>query len=193
MARFTEKLGTGFLVILVVIVVAALCGWFWILASTEPLHNPLARFFPWPIACSSRGCVTTTSWLRLHAAHTAFAQATQQQVPTFRDSLGTLIRQHLIRHSWLRPPVSDADAQRYRFEILNLHDDATLRASTGFSGAEYDRHVIIPFLEQEALREARQVESLEQLYALLGQERTVIVFPFYLKWDREKGIVVPRD
>ena len=163
--------------------------WAWVLLSPDPLANPLANMFPWPIACSTRGCITTARWQAHLQSRLAFMATTNQAVPTSAEALQTLIRHHLSAHALVRSPVTLADVRRYREEILNIKDDASVTAATGLSLAEYDEQVVLPFLQQEALRRQLKVESIEELYLQLAQDRAIIVLPFALSWDKTKAVV----
>lgn len=163
--------------------------WLWLLAAPDPLHHSLATLVPWPVACSSRGCVTTTAWNRHTTTRVTFAHTTHQDTPTSAQTLETLIRQHLTKHAVIRSPVTPADARRYREEILNSRDEAAVKAATGLTLANYDEHVLLPFLQQEALRQQRKVESTPELYAGLAQDRFIVVLPLALGWDRSRATV----
>lgn len=193
MSALVQRVILGLILLIGIGAFILLSGWLLILTWSGSIAAPVAHYFPWPIACSTRGCVTTISWLRHHRTLTTFANAANEEAPLYPASLTTLLRQHLIHIAWSRSPVTASDVQRYREEILNIHDEQALLTSTGLSVTEYDRYVILPFLEQEALRSLRHVESLEELHRLLAHERAVFVLPFYLQWDSETATVITRD
>jgi hypothetical protein len=122
----------------------------------------------------------------------AFAEATGQTPPSQADALTTVVRQHLVRNAFLRAPVSKQDAVRYREEVLKARDSQAVRDATGLTLDDYDTFVILPLLQQEALRQERRVESLDELFKLLAAERPVFVLAWPLKWDRGVAKVVER-
>jgi hypothetical protein len=159
-----------------------------LLLSQDPLGHPLSTFLPWPVACSTRDCITTTQWQRYHAIQTTFAQATGESPRTAPEVLTTLLRQHLVEHAFLQSPVSLLDAQRYRTDVLHLPDDK-IKELTTLTPAEYDALVVVPFLEQEALRTQLKVESTDELYVHLSRSRWIGVFPKGWWWNRERALV----
>ncbi|MEX2054976.1 MAG: hypothetical protein WD972_02235 [Candidatus Andersenbacteria bacterium] len=163
--------------------------WLWVLAINDPLTKGLATNVPWPIACSTRGCITTLAWHNQHERATSFATAAQQPTPSTTDSLTTLVRQHLIRHAAVTSPVTTAEARRYREEILNQKNEDFVKKVTSLSLDEYDEQVLVPFLQQEALRQSRKVESNDELFKQLAGERWIGIFPFSLGWDKATGSV----
>lgn len=138
---------------------------------------------PLPIACSTRGCISTKEWRRAERTQSAFTKATDSPAVAAEAALTTLLRQHLVHHALLRPIATAQEAQRYRVDILNLTDEAHVLATTGLSLAEYDLYVLVPFLEQEALREQRGLATAEELYTQLAAERYLIALPLSLQWD----------
>ncbi len=174
---------------LTILLVAFLALWLWVLASSDPAHNLVARYFPWPIACSTKGCVTTLTWQDHLQARRAFATTTEAVPPISAEGLTTLIRQHLARNALVRSPITPADARRYREEILNVKNEAQLQQAINVTLAEYDESVVIPFLQQEALRQERKAESAEELYKQLAEERWIIVLPLGLGWDKTTATV----
>ena len=185
----SHKYWIVFAVIVALPVIIGLGVWLWLLASPDPLNHPLASVFPWPVACSTRGCVTSTAWHTHTQARVAFAAATQQDQPTSAQTLETLIRHHLSQHALVRSPVTMADVRRYREEILNIKDDKSVNDVTGLNLADYDTQVILPFLQQEALRQQRKVESASELYVGLAKDRAIFILPFGLAWDKTKASV----
>ncbi len=175
------------IIIIPVMVAAGL--WLWVLATPDPLSNPVATSFPWPIACSTRGCITTTVWHTHLAARQAFLTLTKQPAPTSTEALQTLVRHHLSANAQARSPVTLADARRYREEILNVKNDQAVMTATGLTLAAYDEQVVLPFLQQEALRQQRKVESIEELYIQLAQDRIIVILPFGIGWDKTKAVV----
>lgn len=164
-------------------------GWSWVLLSAMPLDVPIASWLPWPVVCSTRGCITTRDWQRQQAAVALFAQRSEREELSLVDSLTTLVRQHLAHYGQLKSPITDTDAARYREEILNGKDENLIREATGLSPADYDELVIKPFLEQESLRQQRRAETAEDLYKQLAQERTIFVLPRNLTWNAQEAKV----
>jgi hypothetical protein len=158
----------------------------WTYVSRDMLGVPLARMLPWPVSCSTRGCITTRAWANQVERAENIARATKYEIPTQKQVLNTLIRQHLAHFGQLRSPIGIKEAQRYRRDILNMPDEKVAQAA-GLSPYEYDQYFIVPFLEQESLRQERSAESVDELYRLLAGERYVFVLPAHLKWDRSEG------
>ncbi len=175
-------------VLFLIILLAA--GWVWVLLARNPLSVPVATWLPWPVACSTRGCITTREWQYQHVATEVFAHLAAREQPTPVQSLQTLIRQHLAHYGQLTSSVTPAAAQRYRSEILHATDEAKIKEATGLSLAGYDELVVMPFLEQESLRQQRRAESPDDLYKQLASERWVAVLPWHLTWDKGEGKVV---
>lgn len=179
--------------LVVVISLLALAGVYaWLLLSREPLNNPASRWLSWPVACTTRGCITTWQWLNYNEAAQRFSEVAQHEPPSSETVLTTLIRQHLAHYAHLRSPVTRADAVRYRQEILHGENEDQVREYTSFSLAEYDEQVLIPLLEQESLRQQRQAESPEDLYKQLAAERWVVVLPWFWQWDAASAQVTVR-
>ncbi len=173
-------------------------GWVGILTSIvlkdNPLDHSLARLPLWPVACSTRGCVTTATWAQYHTEHIAFSQSTQQEHPTPVESLTTVVRRHLLDNAFVKNPASMADARRYREEILHItSQDQLQKVGIQSSLIEYDADVILPLLLQEALRQQRQVESTDELYAQLAKERFILLLIPAWRWDKDTGAVHPRS
>lgn len=179
----------GLLLVAPLIVVAA---WIWVLLAREPHTAALGRRLPWPVACSLRGCVTTRSLTRHLEARTAFNRATKQPAPATAEGLTTLLRQHLVRQAFVRIPVTPQDAVRYREEVLNARDESAVRETVGLTLQDYDTYVILPLLQQEALRSERSVETFDELFTLLARERPVWVLSRGLVWDKANAKVVER-
>ena len=174
--------------------IAAAIG-FWaaaVLFPRDPLSSRLAERFPWPVACSTRGCITTKSWEQHWLARQAFAKAAGAAAPTSREALITVVRHHLVRHAFLRVPVTADDAARYREEVLGLTDEAAVQETVDLTLADYDTQVLLPLLQQEALRQERSIESLDELFTILAQERPVVVLPLHLKWNKDTATVEER-
>lgn len=158
-----------FLIALVAIV------WVFVLTRPEPLAVEKLSRWPWPVACSTRGCVTTRGWHVQHMAAVKFAEWSEQATPTSIDTLTTLIRQHLVNEAQVRSPVTLEDAHRYRIDVLQLDDEVTVQTATGLSAVEYDRLVLLPLLQQESLRQQMKVESLDELFVQLASQRVIWV------------------
>ncbi len=165
-------------------------GWAWVLAAQNSLAVPVSQWLPWPVACSTRGCVTTWSWQRQYRATEVFATLIQREQPTPEQTLTTLVRQHLAHYSQLTSPVTSAEAVRYREEILNAKDETQIQQATGLSMGEYDELVILPFLEQESARQQRRAENAEDLYKQLAGERWVVALPLHLTWNKDEAKVI---
>lgn len=161
--------------------------WIWFLLLPNPLLYEWAQYGVWPIACSSRGCVTTGDWSRQYKLSQTYAAAVGGDVQTEKDALETAIHHHLLAHASFKSPVTLAQAERYREQVLNIHALETVKKVVGVSTQDYDRYVILPFLQQEALRQERKVESTDELYALLGQDRFIVSLLRYYRWDRTEG------
>lgn len=179
-------------VVLAVVPLLFAAGWMAVLLQLDPLKSRFGALLPWPVACSLRGCVTTTAWEAHSAARVAFNQAVHQPAPTAAEALTTLIRQHLVSHAFVRVPVTAQDAVRYREEVLNARDEATVRETVGLSLADYDKYVILPLLQQEALRQETKVETFDELFTLLARERPMWALSRGLVWDRSTAKVIER-
>lgn len=182
----------GLVVLLGLPVVLVLVLWNWVLASDDALNNPVASFVGWPVACSTRGCVTTRTWQEHYQARQAFALSSEQEPAPPHEALTTLLRQHLVKHAFLRTPVTTRDAVRYREEILGVRNEEQVWQATGLTLEEYDELVILPLLQQEALKQQNSVESNDELYRLLAKERRVVVLPWGLSWNSEQAAVARR-
>jgi len=187
-----KKISIGLGSVLAAAVIIYIGGLIWLLASDSVLQHPLAKYPLWPVGCTSRGCVTSASWVNQHNLHLHFAATASIEAPTPEQTLTTLMRRHIINHAFLRSPVTPADAQKYREAVLNIRTQEQLKKLVDVSLADYDRQVIIPFLQQEALRQQNKAESAADLYKQLGQERLVIMLPFHLRWDKDSGQVIRR-
>lgn len=179
-------------IILLLVFVSATSMWIFLLLSKSPLENSLSSLFPWPIACSARGCITTMSWAQQYTLSQAFAQLTSTGRPSPEQSLTSALRRHIVENAFLRSPVTMGDAKRYRNDILNVKEDNSLKNIVGSGVDEYDQFVIVPFLQQEALRTQYHVESTEELYKQLNKEHPVILLLFKYRWDKEKGMAVEK-
>jgi hypothetical protein len=140
-----------------------------------------------------RGCIPSSDWLTSHQRTISFARATNQKIPSPSQTLTTVIRQHLVNHASLRSPVSLADARRYREEILHVRNEAQVKDILNEPLSFYDEQVILPFLQQEALKQQHRVESTEELYTLLSQDRAVVILLFRYRWDADRGEVVASE
>lgn len=158
-----------------------------VILSADPLNHPLAQWPIWPVACTTRGCITTASWGEEQKIAAAYATATVTQTPPLQASLTTLIRKHLAEHAFLRSPVKASDVQRYREDILHIVKESDLQRYVPLTLLEYDRQVLTPFLQQEALIAQDSAESPEDLYSSLSQERPVILLLSHFRWDTDTG------
>lgn len=163
-----------------------------IAGSSQPLNHPLAHWPIFPLACTTRGCITSAGWLTQHQITLAFNEATAQSNPTPEQTLTTTIRKHLVEHAFLRSPVSDTDVDRYRRDILHAVSDESIQNYVHVSIADYDDLVVRPFLQQEALRFQHKVESTEELYKILTSERPVLFLLFAYRWDPDSGSAAAR-
>lgn len=179
----------GLAVLLGLPMLVVLILWNWVLVVDDTLNNPAASFVNWPVACSTRGCVTTKMWREHYQARQAFAANSKQEPAPPHEALTTLLRQHLIKHAFLRTPVTTRDAVRYREEILGVRGEKHVLQATGLTLEEYDELVILPLLQQEALKQQNSAESNDELYRLLAKKRWIFVFPWHLSWDREQAAV----
>ncbi len=191
-SSIAQKFWKTIIALLVVVLVGYLGVWVSVLAAREPLNHPLAHLRLWPVACSTRGCITTAEWINQHGLALTFARAANQGLPTSSDSLTTAVRRHMVEHAFLRSPVTIADAERYREEVLNTTDAAQLQEILEIDQDSYDSNILLPFLQQEALREQLKVESTQELYGALSADRAVFVLPFYFSWNKEKGEIKVR-
>lgn len=164
--------------------------WLWLSLSNDPFNHILTKFSSWPVACSLRGCITTTDWHKHHQARTTFTKTTNLEAPSVNDSLTTLVRQHLISEAFIYSPVTMRDAIRYREEILQARDESKIISSTGLALNDYDRLVILPLLQQENMRRERNISDYDQLFQQLAQEISVWVLPSTIKWNKEEARVV---
>lgn len=171
------------------LVTILLLSWAAVLASADSAHHALAKLFPWPVVCTTRGCVSSKAWVNLHELQTKFSQKTSDQKATSEQALTTLVRQNLVSSATLRSSVTLADAAKYRQDILHLTDEAQIKELTNLSADEYDKKITLPFLQQEALRQQMKVESLNELYIQLSKDRWIFVLPTKLYWNYKKGEV----
>lgn len=163
--------------------------WLSVLLNRQPLNTWAARIAPWPVACTTRGCVTTQQWARAKSLRQTFANTTGFERPADNAILTTLLRQHLVRYAQLRSTVTASAASRYREDVLNIASDEQLLKAAGLTLKEYDEKVIRPFLEEEGVRQARGIEKVEDLWPQLAQQRRVVLLLGRFKWNREAGAV----
>lgn len=182
----------GFFILLGVVAAAWVGTWVWLVTSKDILNHPLASLPIYPLACTTRGCITSASTLNFHQRAVAFSFASLTDAPTFEESLSTVIRRHLAKEAFLRSPVTLADAKRYREEILHITSEDKIKEVASMSVAQYDEDVLVPFLQQEALRQQHSVESTEELYGILSSQRRVFLLPYYFRWDTDRGQVVSK-
>ena len=166
--------------------------WAWLLFTQDPLRHPLARTPLFPIACTTRGCITSTSWLQQHQLTTQFNAATLLDTPAPEETLTTVIRDHLLRHATVRPAVTIEGAARYREEILHITSVDDLPDTISLSLEEYDEMIVLPFLQQEGLRQLHLVESTEELYEILTKQRPVLLLLFNYHWNSARGAATTR-
>lgn len=192
-----ERLARAITILLVVIIgiplLTLFSGWLWILFSSKPLEVPIATWVPWPIACTTHGCITILDWQRQKDLTVAFATATKTDLPNDNALLTTVIRHHLVQHAVITLPVTLSDAKRYREDILHILTQEQLQKTMPVSLATYDTSVIVPFLEQEAVKQERHIDTSEALYAALASQRKVFLLPLTIAWDTHKGVVTGRN
>lgn len=164
----------------------------YVLSSTNPAEHSWIGSNPWPIACSTKGCMTTQDWARQYTLAQSFATLTGAPKQTPTEAFTTVIRQHLLAHAFLKSPITKAEAKRYREQVLRISDDRFLNSTLGLSADEYDRYVIMPFLQQEALRKTKELKDSTALYVALSKERFILLLPWHFTWDTDKGIVTAR-
>lgn len=162
----------------------------WLLTMQNPLNHPLVGMPLWPIACTTRGCVTSSTWATYHELMNTFARISEQTEPNPEASFTTAVRRHLVSNAFLQSPVTLQDARRYREEILKLTRDDQLQGVVPVTLTTYDQEVVLPLLQQEALRQQNSVESTEELYSTLTQDRPVLILPFVFQWDGNAGSIV---
>ena len=162
----------------------------WVLLA--PTTASPARWLPWPVACSTRGCITTGSWERQRDLNEAFAKASELEVPAPHDALTTLIRQHLVRFATPTTDVTLSDAARYREDILNVSSTEQLQETLPLTLEEYDELIVLPYLAQESLLQQQRAEGPADLYQKLANERLIIVLPFQLRWNIDTATVISR-
>ncbi|MCE9643524.1 MAG: hypothetical protein K8Q97_04430 [Candidatus Andersenbacteria bacterium] len=173
---------------IIIILIAFISIWAYTLSFSNPTHS-ISKAFPWPIACSTRGCITSQEWSHQRAYDIAFAAATGKTMPSDAATLTTIIRRHLITHAEIQSPISLQDAVRYRTAILHTTDISTLRPLGITSFADYDSNIILPFLEQEALMKQRNITNTDDLYKDLAHQRTIILLLFHYHWNIDRGEV----
>ena len=164
--------------------------WLSLLYSRDPFNHALAHFGTWPVACTWHGCVTTRNWQKQYQARILFSKTINQGEPSPQDALTTLIRQRLVSESFVASPVTMRDAARYREEILQAKDGSKIAESTGLTLDDYDRYVILPLLQQEVLRQERNIGDYNELFHQLAQKSSVWVLLSTFKWDIEKAKVL---
>lgn len=173
---------------IITVLIAVIGIWIYTLSFSNPSHG-LSKAFPWPIACSTRGCITSQEWSHQRAYDVAFAAATGKLMPSDAATLTTIMRRHLIAHAAIQSPISLQDAVRYRTAILHTTDIATLRPLGITSFADYDSNIILPFLEQEALMKQRNITNIDDLYKDLAHKRTIFLLLFHYRWNIDRGEV----
>lgn len=171
------------------LILTILTLWGWVLISSQPLSATPTRLMPWPVACSTRGCITTTTIRHYADIGRKYSDHTGRNHLTDMETLTILIHQHLVHYAQVKQPISLADATRYRESVLNLTQEAAIAEATGLTPIEYDQLVVLPFLEQENVRQSRQAESTTDLWQQLANERWMVVLPLTWKWDVDTATV----
>jgi len=144
----------------------------------------------WPVACTTRGCVTAKAWAEQQELARKFAAFAGQEEPHPNDTLTTLLRQHLVRKAPGFSASSIGDAKRYREEVLQLTNEDLVGKATGVDIDVYDEKVLLPLLEQEGLRQQTQVESLDELFVQLSGQRRIWVLLNDARWDPQTARLV---
>ncbi len=72
---------------------------------------------------------------------------------------------------------------------MNITNSEQIQESIGVSVDEYDEQVIVPLLQQEALKQQELVESTEELYVLLVNRQSVYLLLLKHNWDNSAGLV----
>lgn len=175
--------------LLVLAVVAWVAAWLWVLSGAMPHEHRLSSWPLFPVACTTRGCITSAQWQQQHSRQGQFAVATNSAAPEPRQSLTTAVRQHLVQHAAVQAPATMTDARRYREEVLQAKDPATVERAVGLTLADYDELVVLPLLQQEAIRLERSMESYDELFAALAKERSVGILAWRYRWDTATGSV----
>ena len=172
--------------------VALLFIWIWTLSQLNPIEYGFIKNGLWPVACTTRGCITASAWARQYDLARAFEEISGETTISPEEALTSAIRQHLVRYGVVKSPVTTRDATRYRENILHITDSSLLQNTLGVSLQEYDTEVILPFLQQEALGELRHTESRDELYAYLSKERAVWLLNWRYRWNKETGVAEVR-
>lgn len=165
-------------------------SWVSILLSHNPVEHPLAHVFPWPVVCTTRGCITSRAWVRQQELVAAFVGAVGKPVPAPEEALTTLVRQHLVDKALVQKPVTLEDAARYRRDVLHLKDDTVTKQLSTLSLTDFDRFIVLPFLKQEAVRQQLKLEQHDNLFVHLASQRWFVVFPRTLVWDTVNAEIV---
>jgi len=171
-----------------IIGIAIASAWASVLTHSES-DTVLATFFPWPIACTVRGCITSQDWAMQRSYDIAFASKTGKSFPTEESTLTTLMRRHLITHARLQSPVSAQDAVRYRTAILHTTDISSIAPLGMSSFTQYDTTIILPFLQQEAFMKQENIADTNALYKKLAQARPIALLLFKYHWNIDRGEV----
>ena len=164
--------------------------WVWILVSPSTPANKLSGWPGWPVACTSHGCISSATWNKHSLAMEGFAQLTDTDRPTKADSLTTLVRQQLVKDNLSGRLITKKDAKRYREEVLKINSEDAIKEGFGLTIDEYDKLVIIPLLEQEALLEQLKMGSRNELFTALAKKHKVFILLRSLGWDKEKAQVL---
>lgn len=181
----------GIVVLLLLMVLGG--SWLSILLSRNPIEHPLAHVLPWPVVCTTRGCITSRAWVRQQQLVEAFVGAVGQPVPAPEEALTTLVRQHLVDRMLVQEVVKPEDATRYRKDVLHLKDETITRQLSTLTLEDFDRSIVLPFLKQEALRQQLKLTTNENIFVYLSAARTVVVLPYNLVWNTDQGKIVKRD
>lgn len=178
------------LITTIAIILIAIAGMWMKVLHAQSADSWVASRMPWPIACSTRGCITSSQWALQRSYDVAFAKETGKTIPTQADTLSTMIHRHLILHASLQSPVDIKDAVRYRTAILHTTDISTIQPLGIESFDTYDSMVILPFLEQEAYMKQNNIPDTATLYRALSSQRRIYLMLSKYRWDAASGEVV---
>lgn len=145
-----------------------------------------------PVACGSHGCVRSSDLEQQKRYDAAFARSTNSSIPSQQTSLTTTIRRYFVLHAKNMVQISLADALRYREDVLQMKDEEAIKKLGFTSLEEYDRHVVIPYLTQEALLKTRSLSTTDALYRQLAAEQRIILFAQGYRWDPSTAQVVAK-
>ena len=148
--------------------------------------------FGLPVACGSHGCIRVVDATAQREYDSAFARSTNAKQPSEQEIFTTLLRRYLLTHAATTSSVSLRDAVQYRTDILHTTDPAIVQMLGFSSFEEYDKLVLVPFLQQEVLMKERRIDTPSALYTRLAQEQSIFLFKTGYKWNKATGEVVAK-